>query len=132
MTGDRLPGPPGLPSIREALAMHEALRRLGFPSEAIYLHLPDVSQVRVVLQHEGRTFAYDAGNRGELSRAEYARQWEEAAAWWNAEGSTAEKEAIYAGSGIYNQAVRLIRVLRQKGFSLPDRLRHSMRAGGMP
>lgn len=112
-----LPGP-----LREALALHELLRRLEFRAEDIFLSTSPTpqGQVQVVLRSAGREFRCDVGAQG-MPRDRCVALWQEAAAAWNGGGGLTHEErvAIFHGSEIYGRAWELVLALSRKGLPPP-------------
>jgi hypothetical protein len=101
--------------IREAWAVHEAFRRLGFPSGSIFMHRnpsPD-ENLCVVLRHCGKQFAVTVGKVND----DWEAEWECFGSGVNS-GAFSETELyeIWDGSFVRNNAVSLLLGLRDKGI----------------
>lgn len=108
------------PLMKEALAVHEALRRLGFSPEEIRVALVDRC-LKLILDAQGKRFVVDVGvfegpePEGGLTR--WAQEsWREAARLWNHDMTDAEHRAIWSGSEVYEKKVLFMALLRARGF----------------
>lgn len=78
-------------SLRAALAIREALRRLGYPPDSLFVSsVPDGVYVTII--EEGRRGDLKAG--GPVTKADIVHMWPEVVARWN-DGSDEEREAIW-------------------------------------
>lgn len=110
------------PAIREALAAHEGLRRLGFPPEDIFLRPQTIKKgihlIHVHLRVQGHEFniavaAFD-GEEDELQK-----QWEKAVTWWNTEATDAQLDEIWSSSMMYRNGQELVAQLLSRGIKIP-------------
>lgn len=109
------------PTLAEALATFEALRRLRFSSDEIFVHYDEqAQQVAVLLRtFEGKQMAIEAGPYTGPADA-FAAAWQQAAALWNGDGMTdAERGAVCAGSRIRARGPEVGAALRAKGIKIP-------------
>jgi hypothetical protein len=77
---------PAAMAIRLALGMFEALRRLGVPSEEIFVREED-GQLYVLARDRKFPMTDYAGD--------IEKDWPAAAEWWNKSGSTPERQVIW-------------------------------------
>ncbi len=101
-------------ALNEALAVHEAFRRLGFPPEDIFVGA-DIEKLFVELRSQGKTLLVTCGE-GIYDQADIERLWEAKATAWNTTMTFEEREAIYRPSSVLKQAIKLLFALRIKGF----------------
>ena len=97
------------PTVREALAIHEAFLRIGYSPEEIFVKIGKM--LVVVLRSCGRDFSVSAG-LCEISLDE----WQAAVEEWNK--STALRKEIYEQSGIFANGAKFLMALRAAGFGL--------------
>lgn len=108
--------------IKEALAMHEALRRLGFSAESIFTSYHE-TQVSTLLMAQGRVaFVISCGEPG-MSKETFAELWRRACCLWNGTepgmtGTT--REIIYENSQIVKYGLLpMVSALQAKGIEVP-------------
>ncbi|KKN98504.1 hypothetical protein LCGC14_0146150 [marine sediment metagenome] len=73
-------------AMREALCVFEALRRLGVPSDDIFMARGSDELVTSVQKNGKELFAFRVGDfmsRDEMSNIEFNKLWERACNWWN-------------------------------------------------
>lgn len=109
-----------LPWAREALAVHEALRRMEYPSDAIFVaprQGPTRKNLFVLLRFEGKQFAYDVGECL-LSDVEFVKAWQAAVRWWNttAKDDTPEHKKIWEESHVRRNSVAFVVAMVDAGF----------------
>lgn len=110
-------------AIDTCLALFEAFRRLGIPSEAIFfatdvLH-PDAGPgvgPGMVVRHHGREFIASAGSVAESSREQVARWLIRAKDWIDTDDAT--RDLIYDRGMLPINRVGLTLALVAKGFSV--------------
>lgn len=118
-------------SIREALAMHEILRRLRFTPDELFVQLgADVrgkaSCVFVVLRTQGKEMIGNAGLL-DVPAKDFAELWASAVGLWNGSHPTLEisrttRARIYEESHVLSLgSIALIAALGRKGITLPPR-----------
>ena len=120
-------------AIHEALAVHEAFRRLGFSASEIYLQigpthdLPGTGEththVRVVLKAQDKTFHVDLplpclGTANEVQAA-----WRQIVAWWN-DPATPKRERLDLYENRRFSAPDLILNLLAAGFRINNKARN--------
>jgi hypothetical protein len=106
-----------LPLYREAWAVHEALRKLGFASDQIFMHrnpAPD-NMLLVVLRHQGKQLATTIGRVGDGWEAE----WGDFVNYANDAANEPELLEIYEASWVRQQYVPLLLKLSEKGIKPP-------------
>jgi len=112
--------------IREALAVHEAFRRLGFPSEQIFV-LPGAGAAdlfAVVLKYDGdKQYVVTSGEQG-MSFDEMMSRWPRAVEAWNS-GPETVRQAIWEGSEILGRAFDLAASLMDRGIEIPHQRREA-------
>lgn len=106
------------PLFREALAVHEALRRLGFSADDIYIARYRHGEVQMHLRTQGLEFTYDCGTT-EMSPEAMLAAWEAAAGEWN-KVPPAEIDRALDESFVGQNFVNLLVILKMKGFVLPS------------
>jgi len=102
------------PILLEALAVHEAFRRLGFTPDEIFIR-PAPPRVYMLVRRSGMEFAVDAGENT-VPMHEFGAAWTQAAEWWNAHPP--EGEAVWNSSRVRANVVGLITALVDSGFAL--------------
>lgn len=112
---------------RRQLAMHEALRRLGFSADDIYVRFAngvgsgDDTRYDVFTELKAGVLSFKSNFRGEkkVTKAAYEEVWERETAWWNEAGNTAEKLKIYQREFPVPVLLSLTEALQRKGFVIP-------------
>lgn len=107
-------------ALREALAVHEAFRKLGFTPEQIYMHRNPKPHrdIVVVVIHLERQFAVTCGGQ-ELNR-KWKERWRELVERYNrGDFSEDEFQAWYDRSFVGTRHVELLLGLAQKGIAPP-------------
>jgi len=110
------------PAFVEALCIHEALRRLGYPAADIFVGQTEAQQLLVVLRHKDREFVIDvvpAGSWAVMPEAEFTETWQTAVAVWKAQALADAYEA-YERSDIRKRSVELITLLTLRGLYPPE------------
>ena len=109
--------------LREALATHEALLRLGYTPDEIHFAVAgpdDRVQVMVVLRAQGLEFTIIIEMKPvRQSRKAIVAAWTAAIMLWNGPIPEDDRDALYRTSWIYKNGVRLVLALRAKGFINP-------------
>jgi hypothetical protein len=105
-------------AFREALAMHQMLRRLGFRADDIYVVRGRDGDVFVQLR--AQELKWHAYCGVVPSPDTFEADWRAAADWWNEGGPN--REALYAASAIARAQVPLVVALMRHGFSLARNL----------
>jgi hypothetical protein len=109
-------------------AVHEALRRLGFASEDIFVHVAGNGEAPtsgpwlfVVLKTQGKEFSIDIGPLGKLSPEEALRTWHVFCEKWNTrEFLDSEAQRMYEARFLKRtSAAGLATGLLSKGFVFP-------------
>lgn len=118
-------------AVEEALAIHEALRRLGFSADDIHIEFADQGAtsrdetgvetatikgpvVGVTLQTQGKRFSALLGALAMESRAEFRAIWEHNVRAWN-EG-TIDRDRIWHASKVRNESVSFLMALFSSGI----------------
>lgn len=109
--------------IKEALAMHEAFRRLGFSADDIFCVYYQ-EQIAIELHTQGKEFVVTCGNH-DFPEEKFPELWKRACALWNGTepgmtGTT--REIIYRGSELMKGGhigIQLIGALQAKGIDPP-------------
>jgi hypothetical protein len=104
--------------IREALCLHEAFRRLGFPSEDIYVLGPQAGRIGVAVQKTGKSFAVEVGQQCHLSDEAFEKLWDRAVVWFNEEASEDELQEMWENSKVLKNSTLLVSELQARGFPL--------------
>lgn len=107
------------PVFREALAVHEAFRRLGFASDDLFFCVANKNQVFVKLIHEGKDFAVICGQFN-VPAKQLFDEWKALLEEVN-DGSLPEDtmQEIWASSFVYKGRASFITALLTKGFPIP-------------
>lgn len=113
---------------RRQLAMHEALRRLGFSADDIYVRFVNgVSdgtterfEIFTELRVGERVFKSNFRDMKKVTRAAYEEVWKREGTWWNDPATdAAEKLAIYQREFPVPVLLTLVEALKAKGFTIP-------------
>jgi len=107
--------------LREALAVFELFRKLGFSADQIYLVINDTRDVVVELHVEDQS---GGGVRvgalpPEISREEAFAKWKEIAEHMR-EVPEIELRTLWAGSMARVRAVQIMTAIRMRGIALPN------------
>ena len=108
---------PTLNALKEALALHEILRSLGYPAKDIYLSVFS-NGLGITLRHEGKEMAFRASDPGEdIPEGEaLVTAWNEALEWWNVTATKEEMDKLFLGSRSRQDVTLLIATLETNGF----------------
>jgi len=113
------------PVWREALAVHEAFRRLGFtPDEIVVAKIAD-GLVIVGLQNlnygwavRTRELARDLDFK-DVTDGEFEREWARAVTIWNEQSSDAECSELFYSSVVFENQATLVTVMASRGITWP-------------
>lgn len=105
-------------AIKEMLASHEALRKLGFLPGDIYVTVDPSGTAVVILKAQDLEFNITCGSF-DAGAEEFARQWTEAVERWNNSMPAEEMDGIWRNSFAFANIAQLILALKQKGFYVP-------------
>lgn len=116
---------------RRQLAMHEALRRLGFKPEDIYVRFGNgvgdgtVERFEVFTELKVGALSFKSNFRGEkkVTKAAYEEVWKREGTWWNDAADEAEKLRIYQREFPVPILMSLTAALQAKGFTIPKLVR---------
>jgi hypothetical protein len=103
---------------REALAVHEALRRLGFVAEEIFV-AEGADGVHVVLRHAGKEFRVTLGPSSPPFE-EFAQRWPRAVRDYNA-ASDAALQALWEDSEVSLRLAHFVIAMEVKGILVMGR-----------
>jgi hypothetical protein len=111
-------------AIKETLAVHEGLRRLGFQSENIFLRPQFIRDgflmIHVALRVQGNEFNI-AVDVFEGSPTELERQWIEAIEWWNNRGTVNQLAEVWDTSKMRRTGgAALAAQLLKRGIKIPN------------
>jgi hypothetical protein len=112
---------------RRQLAMHEALRRLGFSADDIYVRFANsvgdgtTERFDVFTELKVGALVFKSNYRGEkkVTKAAYEEVYKREAAWWNDAADEAEKLKIYQREFPVPVLLSLTEALQRKGFVIP-------------
>jgi len=100
------------------VATHEALRRLGFPADDIYVMAsPDSGVVRTLLRTQGREWSCTYPGAPLVDAARYEAVWARAVEDFNT--GRRDGEAVYRENISENVLLLIATSLRRAGFVLP-------------
>jgi uncharacterized protein (DUF2147 family) len=118
------------PVFVECLAFHEALRKLEFPADEIYLSLYAEGRVQIHLLPSGGRFTIDLVNTWPGAAADFSAGWSSAARSWNGSMSDEERDRIYRTHIDEARFRSLVAALIRKGIVAPAlrRLEETARA----
>lgn len=114
------------PIWKEVMACFEALRRLGFSSDDLYMSRAPDGRLGMLVRSEN--YLLIANPPGENAFAfkgrpddEIEKEWREAASLWNAAAADdkAEVRSLWESSSIYRQGVFLAMDLKRHGILIP-------------
>lgn len=105
-------------NIHEALAIHEALRRIGYPAEDIFIN-PEEEQnsLNVVAKDGDKMFTVAVGKLN-CPLPMFSALWEQSIHWWNDPQNKVEVNQIYEKSHVKSEAVELLLALVVKGMKV--------------
>lgn len=103
------------PILKEALAVHEAFRRLAFTPDEIFIS-PSKEKVHVMVIRGAHRFAVCVGENT-IPLVQFEDVWMAATSAWNT-GVALEQRAIFENSLVRRDAVGLVMALIDKGFSI--------------
>lgn len=109
------------PVIEWQLAVYEALRRIGFTPEEIFVSWAKEIGPISVLRAEGKQFVIrPEGPACSLTPEEYSTAWIDAAGWWNRGATDEERLTIYRTHFTEDVLAHLISALGAAGLPLRD------------
>lgn len=104
------------PAIERSLGLHEALRRLGFTPEELFV-AHNHGQPIVALCVAGRPkFMISVGHPYTEGERAYIVEWERATAWWNGEAAEVDRQRIFAEAVGSGSGFDLVLRLHDKGL----------------
>ena len=110
-------------SIKEALAVHEGLRKVGFEAEDIYVRPQELQDgsilVHVSITNKDIEFGIAVGLFNG-SRKELESQWEEASRWWNTRATDDQLDDIWENSKMRTAGEGIIEQLVRRGVEIPN------------
>lgn len=113
------------PIWREGLACFEALRRLGFVADDIYMSRHDDGRMMLVVESVGYALVVNlrgggagAGEFAKRPLGEVFAEWEVAANLWNS-ATDAERSVLFEASMIREYCAELVVDFLAKGLSIP-------------
>jgi len=107
------------PALQEALAVHEAYRRLGFAAEDIYISQQN-GNLFCILKTQGKDFVICVGALAECELEELTELWGAATYLWNEVAPEAERQALWENSCILHDATGFVMALTEKGILIPN------------
>lgn len=107
------------PVLREALAVFELFRKIGFSADQIYFVIPDSRDVAVELHVGTETGAVRVGSLPpSMSRDDAFAKWQEIARHMS-EIPEAELTALWERSEARRSSVQIMTAIRLRGIALP-------------
>lgn len=106
--------------IRKQLASFEALRRMKFSADDIYVAFYNRGEVFTELRSPGQPhFKMSFPGEPRVKIELYASEWQEACAWWNADSTLDSERREVFETGFGGNAVPLVTALLAKGIRIP-------------
>lgn len=110
------------PVLREAVAYHEAFRKLGYSADDIFFATWPGGEAQVILRvgsfpRGACEFSCDCGNIG-MSQEAARVAWEAACEAWNTTMTAEERAALWDESTARREAVMLVFAMAAKGFDV--------------
>ncbi|OHD23154.1 MAG: hypothetical protein A2Y38_19940 [Spirochaetes bacterium GWB1_59_5] len=107
--------------IKKQLATFEALRRLKFSSDDIYVAFYNNGEVFTELRPPGEPhFRMNFTGEPRVKIEDYAREWQEACTWWNSpDTDDSDRREIFEREFGGGHAVALVLALKDKGIRVP-------------
>lgn len=107
------------PTIQEALALHEAFRRLKFPADDIFVivgNAPEGPALFVQARRHGCEFTATAGLYE--PPPDFAERWAKVTAAWNGDGKTMtlDHKTIWEGSNVKRRVFDFVMAMYAKGM----------------
>lgn len=97
------------------LGFFEALRRLGIPSDDIFVAFYNGGELFTTVKQPGRTFNASISEGVKVDHVAYLKVWKEVAAWWNARDDV-ERQKLWEKNR--PPSVQLVVALKMKGFTI--------------
>jgi len=115
----------GDPALREALAVHEAFRRLGFTADEIFLKLgpmhgsPSVhTHLQVVLRAQDKAFTVDIDAAAAGVVDDVRASWQALVSWWNSPDTPElERKELWTSSQVLKDGAAFCLALLERGFN---------------
>lgn len=103
------------PIVREAIAAHGMLTKLGFSNDDLFLR-PTNDRLFVTIRRSGKEFNLAVGKHT-MDVHRIVAEWTTACAWWNALPQDDRAEFVDA-SMVRRELVQIVAALQLKGFAL--------------
>ena len=103
---------------RRQIAHFEALRKLGFPSDEIFVAFYNGGELFTTLRERGKEFNITISKGEKIDAQAYQPVYEEVATAWNTTMTKKEREEIYFGEFTEMKLAELALVLKMKGFDV--------------
>lgn len=104
--------------IKEALAVHEAFRRLGFPSENIFISFDEENDDLLVILEWNADFVVHCGKWTE-GKTRLIEVWDAAVDWWNGAATDEEMHNIWFSSKVFELRSGFTVKLIECGIKIP-------------
>lgn len=109
---------------RRQLAMYEALRRLGFQPDQIFVTFYNGDPVTgadvfTELRVDGKVFKSNFRGEKKVTREAYLATWTRENVWWNEKANRKEKLAIYQKEFSVSMLLSLATAIASKGITVP-------------
>lgn len=118
------------PSIKELLAIFEALRKLGFNSEDIFFTTHDGNIPCVVLKQGSKEVALTTGipfqDHGVTN---FHNELTNAADIWNEQATDNERDQIFMNSKVFKNGIQLVLTLLNEKIILPSNIENTVEDG---
>ncbi len=100
--------------VAELLCLHEIFRKLGYPSEDLFVMASGNGQVQFMMVRHEKKFVVDIMRVKDPH--ELLDEWKLAATWWNAATTSEdERDAIYRGGKGFAEKEKLLQALAARG-----------------
>jgi len=101
---------------RQQLAVFEAFRKLGFPSDDIYVAFYNGGELFTTLKQGGKEFNVTISKGEKVDAEAYQKVWLAESERWNTSMTNKERDEIYFGEFTEVKLAELAVVLLAKGF----------------
>lgn len=110
-----------LPNIlREAMALYELYRKLGFKAEEIFASYNKDQGLMLGIETQGKSSYFRIGSLGNISKDEFAALWRDACECINTTASQDEVDLMYSNSLVCSKYDVIALTLHGSGLVIPN------------
>lgn len=103
-------------TVRNALGLFEAFRRLGFEPDDLFALVHNKSHLAILARHADKEFVATAGPLTPQELHDFRDLWGSATTWWNQDAAEADREAAYQECPAAQDTVGFLAALANRGM----------------